>query len=57
MSRAYFEIGKALLDPKCKYEEWNGIKAQEYFNKARTMFQDMDLQYDLDELDKIVAAN
>ena len=55
LSRTYFEIGKALLDPKCKYKEWNGITAREYLNKARTMFQEMDLQYDLDELDKIAA--
>ena len=55
MSRTYFEISKALLDPKCKYKEWNGMPAQEYLNKARTMFQEMDLQYDLDELEKITA--
>jgi len=57
LSRTYFEIGKALLDPKCKYKEWKGMSAQEYLEKARTMFQDMDLQYDLDELDKIFSSN
>ena len=31
------------------------MTAQEYLIKASAMFQDMDLQYDLDELDKIVA--
>jgi len=51
------EVGRSLLDPKCNYKEWNGMSAQEYLNKARTMFQEMDLQYDLDELDKIAAAN
>ena len=56
LSRIYCEVGKALLDPKCKYKEWNGMTAQEYLSKARDMFEDMDLQYDLDELDKIVAA-
>jgi tetratricopeptide (TPR) repeat protein len=55
LSRTYSEIGKALLDPKCNYKEWNGMSAQEYLDKARTMFQEMDLQYDLDELDKITA--
>jgi len=53
LSRTYFEIGKALLDPKSKYREWDGVSAKEYLEKAKTMFQDMDLQYDLDELDKI----
>jgi len=57
LSRTYFEVGKALLDPKCKYKEWNGMTAQQYFSKAKAMFQDMDLQYDLDELDKIAASN
>ena len=57
LSRTYFEIGKALLDPKCKYKQWNGMSAQEYLDKARAMFQEMDLQYDLDELDKIAASN
>jgi len=49
------EIGKALLDSKCNYKEWNGMSAKEYFDKARSMFQEMDLQYDLDDLDKITA--
>jgi class 3 adenylate cyclase len=57
LSRTYFEIGRALLDPKCNYKEWNGMLAQEYLDKARTMFQEMDLQYDLDELEKIAASN
>jgi hypothetical protein len=57
LSRTYFEIGKALLDPNSNYKEWNGITAKEYLNKARTMFKEMDLQYDLDELEKIVASN
>jgi hypothetical protein len=53
LSRTYFEIGRALLDSKCKYKGWNGMSAKEYLEKARTMFKEMDLQYDLDELDKI----
>jgi hypothetical protein len=44
-----------LLDPKCKYKEWNGITAKEFLEKAKSMFQKMDLQWDLDELDKITA--
>jgi len=56
LSRTYFEIGKRLLEPKSNYKEWNGVPANEYLEKARTMFQKMDLQYDLDELDKIAAS-
>lgn len=57
LSRTYFEIGKTLLDPKCNCKQWNGMSAQEYLDKTREMFQKMDLQYDLDELDKIAESN
>jgi hypothetical protein len=57
LSRTYMEVGKRLLEPDSKYRELNGIGAEEYLNKARTMFQEMDLQWDLDELEKVDAAN
>jgi len=57
LSRTYFEIGKSLDGPKSKHKELNGISAEGYLKKARKMFQEMDLQYDLDELDKIAASN
>ncbi len=50
------EIGKRFLEEKSKFKELNGISATEYMKKARTMFQEMDLQWDLDELDKIAAS-
>jgi hypothetical protein len=56
VSRTYFEVGKRLFEEKSKYKELNGIKAEEYLDKARAMFEEMDLQWDLDELDKIAAA-
>lgn len=55
--RAYFEIGKRLLEPKSKYKGLNGITAEEYLDKARNLFIEMDLQWDLDELDKFTANN
>lgn len=55
VSRTYFEIGKRLLDPASKYKEVDGITAEEYLGKARTMFEEMDLLWDLDELDKFNA--
>ena len=39
---AYFQIGKSLLEPASKYKELNGITADEYLEKARTMFEEMD---------------
>ena len=56
LSRTYFEIGKHLLEPASKHKELNGITAEEYLNKAKTLFIEMDLQWDLDELDKVMAA-
>ena len=55
LSRTYMEVGKRLLEPKNKYKELNGVSAKEYLEKARNMFKEMDLQWDLDELDRIVA--
>ena len=53
LSRTYYEVGKRLLEPKSKHKELDGIKAEEYLEKARTMFMEMDLQWDLDELEKL----
>jgi tetratricopeptide (TPR) repeat protein len=53
LSRAYFEVGKRLLEARSKYKMLNGIKAQEYLGKARVLFEEMDLQWDLDELDRM----
>lgn len=53
LARTYMEIGKRFLEKKSKFKELNGISANEYLEKARVMFEEMDLQWDLDELDKI----
>ena len=55
LSRTYFEIGKRLNEPDIKHKELNGITAEEYLKKAKTMFEEMDLQWDLDELERIVS--
>jgi len=53
LSRTYYEVGKRLLEPKSKYKKLDGIKAWDYLEKARVMFEEMDLQWDLDELEKL----
>ncbi|HWR67869.1 MAG TPA: AAA family ATPase [Desulfomonilia bacterium] len=53
LSRTYYEVGKRLLEPKSKHKELDGIKAEDYLEKARVMFEEMDLQWDLDELKKL----
>jgi tetratricopeptide (TPR) repeat protein len=55
LSRTYFEIGKCLLEPNSNSKKLNGITAEEYLEKARTMFEEMGLQWDLDKLDLIIS--
>ena len=57
LSRTYMEVGKHFLEPNSKYKEINGITVEEYLEKARTIFQEMDQQWDLDDLDKVRASN
>jgi class 3 adenylate cyclase/tetratricopeptide (TPR) repeat protein len=57
LSRTYFEIGKRLSEPNSPYRELNGIGAAEYLNKAKTMFEEMDLQWDLEQLEHAVAGH
>ncbi len=56
LSRTYFEVGKRLLEPNSKLKQLNGITAEAYLEKARPLFEEMDLQWDLDELDKVMAV-
>ncbi|MBW1868345.1 MAG: AAA family ATPase [Deltaproteobacteria bacterium] len=55
LSRTYFEVGKRLLEPQSKYKELNGIDAKGYLEKARVLFEEMGLERDLDDLDKIAS--
>ena len=56
LSRTYFEIGKRLLEGGSKYKILNGLKAETYLEKANALFREMDLQWDLDELDRLVRS-
>jgi class 3 adenylate cyclase/tetratricopeptide (TPR) repeat protein len=55
LSRTYFEIGKFLRDPKNKKERLNGMNGTECLLKAKTMFEQMNLQWDLAEYEKYVG--
>ena len=57
LSRTYMEVGKHFLEPNSKYKEINGITVEEYLEKASTMFEEIHLQWDLDELEKVLASN
>ncbi|MCK4830508.1 hypothetical protein KA005_83090 [bacterium] len=53
LARTFMELGKRLLEEKSKLRQWQGIEAEEYLNKARVIFEEMELNYDLQELEKI----
>jgi class 3 adenylate cyclase/tetratricopeptide (TPR) repeat protein len=53
LARTYMEVGKRLLAPESRYKDFNGFKAEQYLEKAKAMFQEMDLLWDIDELAKL----
>ncbi|MBI4228315.1 MAG: hypothetical protein HY693_01205 [Deltaproteobacteria bacterium] len=57
LSRVYFEIGKHLLEAGSKYKTLNGLSAEGYLEKARILFEEMDLLWDLDALSRVVDGS
>ena len=53
LSRTYFEVGKRLLEPQSKHKKLNGIDSKGYFEKAEKLFLEMNLERDLDDLDRL----
>lgn len=52
LSRTYFAVGQRLMASNGRHIHLNGITADEYFEKARALFVEMNLQWDLDTLDR-----
>ena len=57
LARTYMEVGKRLSSEKSKYHQLNGISHEEYLDKAEVLFKEMDLEWDLEELEKFRLAN
>ena len=55
LSRTYFEVGKRLLGAQSKYKELKGIEAKGYLEKAAILFEEVGLERDLDDLDRLRA--
>ena len=53
LARTYMEVGKRLLEKKSKFQQFNGLQAEAFLDKARVLFNDMELEWDLEELAKI----
>jgi len=56
LARTYFEVGKRMLAFESKYKELDGVNAEGYLEKARVLFEEMNLQWDLDELDRVTRS-
>ena len=52
LSRIYFEVGKKLSNAKLNQDQLNGVSAIGYIKKAKSMFEAMNLQWDLDQLER-----
>jgi class 3 adenylate cyclase/tetratricopeptide (TPR) repeat protein len=55
LARTHMEIGKRLLEKKSRLHGLDGVEPEAYLEKARIPFEQMGLDWDLDELDKMRA--
>jgi hypothetical protein len=56
LSRSYFEVGKFLRDPKNKKERILGMNGTECLLKAKAMFEEMNLHWDLQQYEKYMGS-
>ena len=56
LSRTYFEVGKRLLEKGSECKTAKDIKGEEYLKKAGAMFESMNLQWDLNELECLLNS-
>ena len=54
LSRAYLEMGKILLNPDVRQNKFNELSAHDYLEKAKTLFEEMNLKYDLKEYNEFM---
>jgi tetratricopeptide (TPR) repeat protein len=50
LARVYFEVGKRLGEPRSRHKKLNGLGAEDYLEQAGALFEEMNLQWDLDKL-------
>jgi len=56
LARTFLEMGQRLLEPQSTYKELNGISAKEYLEKSEKLFREMDLEWDLEQLERVRAG-
>ncbi len=57
LARTYFEVGQRLSEKTSGYQAFKGIKAEDYLEKARVLFQDLDLKWDLEKLTQFMSSS
>ena len=55
LARTHMEMGSRLLEGKSTFREQGHMKPEEYLERARKSFEAMDLEWDLEGLDKIIS--
>jgi tetratricopeptide (TPR) repeat protein len=55
LSRTFFETGKCLTHANGSINSFRGRKAEDYLSKARELFSEMGLEYDMKELNRFVG--
>jgi class 3 adenylate cyclase/tetratricopeptide (TPR) repeat protein len=55
LGRTYAEVGKRLSEQGSRLKDLHGLTAESCFLKARSVFDDLGLQADLDELEEAVS--
>ncbi|MFC2155522.1 serine/threonine-protein kinase PknK [Acidobacteriota bacterium] len=55
LARTYMEVGRRLRERHSPIKRLGGISAGEYLQRAWSFFKEMDLQWDLDQLEKITT--
>lgn len=47
LSRTFWEVGRRFSEENSRFKKLNGISAKQYLDKARSMFLEMNLEWDL----------
>ena len=54
LARLYFEVGRCLIELKDDHIKLDGLKGEEYLEKARALFEEMKMESCLEEIDRVL---
>ncbi len=56
LARLFFEVGRSLLDSKDKHMKLDGLKGEEYLEKAKALFEEMKMESFLEDLGRVLET-